>query len=44
MVFHLQQDEGLPPMLVSTPKGTGGGYGVGYDMESMMAYNADLQK
>lgn len=31
-------------MLVSTPKGTGGGYGVGYDMESMMAYNPDLQK
>ncbi|XP_067931955.1 mitogen-activated protein kinase 7-like isoform X2 [Watersipora subatra] len=36
-------EEALPPMLVSTPKGTGGGYGVGFDMESMMAYNPDLQ-
>lgn len=31
-------------MLVSTPKGTGGGYGVGYDMETMLAYNPDMQK
>lgn len=31
-------------MLVSTPKSMGGGYGVGFDMESMMAYNPDLHK
>ena len=40
----LQNEDGLPPMLMSTPKGTGGGYGVGFDMESMMAYNPDLLK
>lgn len=40
-----QMDDILPPALTMTPRGTGGGYGVGCDMESMLgeAFYADPQ-